>query len=142
MPNLAVSLHSPSEEVRRALMPRVNIGLSDLKAFMMRYTALTNKHVSIAYCMLEGVNDSLEDARMLADYVSGLRCKINLIDYNPISNGAFAPVGAARISEFRSWLNDRGVSALQRRSLGVEICAGCGQLGRDGVKNENHIGRG
>jgi 23S rRNA (adenine2503-C2)-methyltransferase len=134
LPNLAVSLHSPSEEVRRALMPRASIGLSELKTNMKRYTATTNKYVSIAYCMLKGVNDSRDDALMLADYVSGLRCKINLIDYNPITEGPFAPVGDAKIGEFRSWLNDRGVSALHRRSLGTEICAGCGQLGRGPVK--------
>jgi 23S rRNA (adenine2503-C2)-methyltransferase len=141
LPNLAVSLHSPSEEVRRALMPRASIGLSELKAFMIRYTALTNTRVSIAYCMLEGVNDSREDARMLADYVSGLRCKINLIDYNPISDGVFVPVGDGKIAEFRSWLDERGVSAFQRRSLGTEICAGCGQLGRSRVRDENHSDR-
>jgi 23S rRNA (adenine2503-C2)-methyltransferase len=141
LPNLAVSLHSASEEVRRALMPGVSVELSELKALMMRYAELTSTNVSIAYCLFKGVNDSREDARLLADFLSGLRCKVNLIDFNPISGSAFSPVGERTIAEFRSWLDDWGVSALHRKSLGTEIWAGCGQLGGSRVRNENHRDR-
>jgi 23S rRNA (adenine2503-C2)-methyltransferase len=141
LPNLAVSLHSAVEEVRRALMPRAPVELFELKARMRRYTDLTNTNVSIAYCLLKGVNDSREDASLLADYVRGLRCKVNLIDYNPIPDGSFKPVGEGAIAEFRSWLIEKGVSALHRKSLGTEIWAGCGQLGRSPVGNENHSDR-
>jgi 23S rRNA (adenine2503-C2)-methyltransferase len=138
LPNLAVSLHSAAEEVRRALMPRVSVGLPELKARMERYAELASKSVSIAYCLFKGVNDSRGDARLLADYVRGLRCKVNLIDFNPISESAFSPVGERRVAEFRSWLVEMGVSALHRKSLGTEIGAGCGQLGGSRVRHENH----
>jgi 23S rRNA (adenine2503-C2)-methyltransferase len=130
LPNLAVSLHSADENVRRSLMPRVPVGLPELRDHMHRYSSVTNTSVSVAYCLFKGVNDGRADAERLADYLGGLRCKVNLIDCNPIPDGAFVPAGEARIAEFRSWLVDRGVSALHRKSLGTEILAGCGQLGR------------
>jgi adenine C2-methylase RlmN of 23S rRNA A2503 and tRNA A37 len=102
LPNLAVSLHSASEDVRRALMPRVSVSLAELKAQMEKYAELTGKSVSIAYCLFKGVNDSREDALQLADCVRGLRCKINLIDFNPISGSDFSPVGERRVGEFKS----------------------------------------
>jgi 23S rRNA (adenine2503-C2)-methyltransferase len=105
---------------------------------MERYAELASKSVSIAYCLFKGVNDSRGDARLLADYVRGLRCKVNLIDFNPISESAFSPVGERRVAEFRSWLVEMGVSALHRKSLGTEIGAGCGQLGGSRVRHENH----
>ena len=71
LPNLAVSLHSAREKVRRVLIPENSTGLVVLREKMVRYAEMTNKQVSGAYCLFEGVNDSEEDARALAAHRAG-----------------------------------------------------------------------
>jgi 23S rRNA (adenine2503-C2)-methyltransferase len=153
LPNLAVSLHSARDNVRRALIPGDSTGLDALREKMIRYAEITNKQVSVAYCLFEGVNDSSEDARALAAYLRGVPCKVNLLSYNPLgkavdglkhpsaesARGAspldsasglrFNPVSPGRVRQFVAWCKEEGVAALHRKSLGVTIGAGCGQLG-------------
>jgi 23S rRNA (adenine2503-C2)-methyltransferase len=130
LPNLAVSLHAADQETRNRLMPRCNTPLAELKNRMQHYAARANKQVSIEYCLFRGVNDSPEHARALAAYLQGLPCKINLMNYNPSGeNDAFQPVGSESLLQFKSWMSEAGFPVLYRRSLGVDIGAGCGQLG-------------
>jgi 23S rRNA (adenine2503-C2)-methyltransferase len=129
LPNLAVSLHSAVEEKRDRLMPRSTLSLSELKSRMMRFTERTNKQVSIEYCLFRGVNDSREDAKTLARYLRGLPCKINLMNYNPLKKDDFQPVAPEGLLRFKSWMSEAGFPVLHRKSIGVDIGAGCGQLG-------------
>jgi 23S rRNA (adenine2503-C2)-methyltransferase len=129
LPNLAVSLHAATEEKRTRLMPRNSMSLAELKKQMIRYTKLTNKQVSIQYCLLRGVNDSPEDADELAAYLRGIPCKINFLNYNPVEGVPFQPVGPDHLLHFKSRLSAAGFPVLHRKSLGVSIGAGCGQLG-------------
>jgi 23S rRNA (adenine2503-C2)-methyltransferase len=129
LPNLAVSLHSAVEEKRGRLMPRSTLSLPELKSRMRRFTERTNKQVSIEYCLLRGVNDSREDAKALAQYLRGLPCKINLMNYNPLKNDDFQPVAPEELLRFKTWMREAGFHVLHRKSLGVDIGAGCGQLG-------------
>ena len=129
LPNLAVSLHTAREEKRTRLMPRNRMPLDKLKEHMIRYTRLTNKQVSIEYCLLRGMNDSPEDADELAEYLRGVPCKINLLSYNPVEDDPFQPVEPEHLLRFKSQLSRAGFPVLYRKSLGVDIGAGCGQLG-------------
>ena len=149
LPNLAVSLHSANQEKRRFLMPGASIQLETLREHMIRYTERTNKQISIEYCLFEGVNDSRSDARKLAGYLRGLPCKVNLLNYNPVDVKNFRPVSEVRIEEFKFWLKQEGsrlegsmraesrlegcsresFPVIYRKSRGVGIGAGCGQLG-------------
>jgi 23S rRNA (adenine2503-C2)-methyltransferase len=80
------------------------------------------------------VNDSAEDAGALIDYLRGVPCKVNLLNYNPGPDSAsgeeFSPVSLDDLLRFRSLISRGGLPVLYRRSLGVTIGAGCGQLGR------------
>jgi 23S rRNA (adenine2503-C2)-methyltransferase len=153
LPNLAVSLHSAREKVRRALIPGSSTSLDALRDKMVRYAEMTNKQVSVAYCLFESVNDSMGDARVLAAYLRGVPCKVNLLSYNPLGKAAdglkhpsaenargasppysrrglrLEPVSPGRVLEFAAWCEEEGISTLHRKSLGVTIDAGCGQLG-------------
>jgi len=139
LPNLAVSLHSANEEKRRWLMPRAGTTLARLKEHMIHYTARTNKQISVEYCLFSGLNDTRDDALELSDYLQGIPCKINLLNFNPVEMKCFQPVTEAKILEFKSWLKHRGFSVIYRKSLGKEISAGCGQLGGSIIQPErNH----
>ena len=85
--NLAISLHFASDEKRSKYMP-VNraYNLQELKEAIIKYYEKTNRRITIEYILLKGVNDSLEDARALVEFVSGLNCYVNLIPYNSTSS--------------------------------------------------------
>lgn len=146
LPNLAVSLHSARPEVRRFLMPGARPGLVELRSRMLYYAARANKQVSIEYCLLRGVNDSPADAEALTEYLRGLPCKINLLNYNPApvrpsTFDRFEPVAVEELLRFRDALRCAGFPALHRRSLGIEIGAGCGQLGFQGARRHDDPSR-
>jgi 23S rRNA (adenine2503-C2)-methyltransferase len=129
LPNLAVSVHAATEEKRRHLMPRSRIPLEQLRRHMIRYSEITNKQVSVEYCLFRGFNDSREDADALSSLLKGVPCKINLLNCNPVDGSPYEPVPDERLKQFKSWISAAGFPVLYRRSLGVEIGAGCGQLG-------------
>ncbi len=89
--NLAVSVNAPSDEVRTKIMP-VNRkwNMAELKKAMLAYCAHPRREIFAEYVLMQGVNDSLEQADMLADYLEGLRVRVNLIPYNPRSKEAIA----------------------------------------------------
>ena len=103
--------------------------VSTLREHMLRYTERTNKQISIECCLIEGVNDSRFDARELGEYLPGLPCKVNLLNYNPVDMMVFRPVSEGRIGEFKSWLKQESLPVIYRKSRCVEIGAGCGQFG-------------
>jgi 23S rRNA (adenine2503-C2)-methyltransferase len=133
LPNLAVSLHAVEEKVRAFLMPRVRIPLSVLRRRMGEYADRENRQVSVEYCLFRGINDSPGDADALVSYLRGVPCKVNLLTFNPSPSEtvdrAFGPVPRDTLLRFRDRISRGGLPVLHRRSLGVEIGAGCGQLG-------------
>ena len=127
--NLAISLHAASDEVRSRLMP-VNRAW-DLEALMRvvrAYPLAPRQHVFFEYVMLEGVNDSPEEAQQLAKLLRGVRAKVNLIPFNDWEGAAFQRPPLARILAFQSILLDAGVTTTVRWSKGEDIGAACGQL--------------
>ena len=80
--------------------------------------------------MLDGINDSLDNARELVDLVHDFSCHVNLIPWNPVAEHPFRPSPMARVRQFQQLVQDRGISCTIRKELGQEIDAACGQLRR------------
>jgi 23S rRNA (adenine2503-C2)-methyltransferase len=134
---LAVSLHAAEQEKRQSIMPVAakQYPLKELRKALADYTATTGMPVTLVYMLLKGVNDSLEDAKMLARFAHGFLCKINLIDYNSIINIRFKPVNSATRDMFQRHLLDSGLHVTVRKSYGTTINAACGQLATTGMQN-------
>lgn len=130
MPNLAVSINAPTNEIRNRLMP-VNrtYDMAQLYQAMRHYCVKTGRQILVAYVLLQGVNDKLEDADKLADYLQGLDVKINLIPYNAQSKDRYKPPESVDIEAFAIRLRQRGYYTLLRLTKGRSIMAACGQLG-------------
>ncbi len=131
--NLAVSLHAPDDQTRARLLPvGRRFGVGEILEAANRYQAITGRPVSIQYCLLKGVNDSMEQADELAGLLKGLRMHVNLLRYNPtglsLSGEVYMPLSEAATESFLSRLKDSGVVAHFRRSRGPDINAACGQL--------------
>ena len=122
---LAISIHAPSDSLRRDLMPvNVKYPLADV----VRAAKQFDRRVTFEYVMLGGVNDALEHAIGLAELAKECRAFVNLIPLHPGGARGFVPTPAKRIAEFARELRRRGVEVAIRKSRGVDIAAACGQL--------------
>ena len=126
---LSVSLHAPNDEIRNRLMP-VNRAYpsEELLEACRRYYAATNRRISFEYAMIDGVNDRPRDAKELLRRLQGLPAHFNLIPLNHVEESPLRPSSREAIAAFRKILEDGGVTATVRRSLGGDIDASCGQL--------------
>ena len=127
--NLAVSLHATSNEIRDRIMP-VNRGfaIEELLAACRRFPLPFRQRMTFEYVLLDGVNDSAEDARRLVKLLKGIRGKINLIPFNDWEGSSFSRPPLARILDFQTVLLEHGIRATVRWSKGEDIGAACGQL--------------
>jgi 23S rRNA (adenine2503-C2)-methyltransferase len=126
---LAVSLNAPNDELRSRLMPvNKRFPLAVLKEALLAYPLKPTRRITLEYVLLAGVNDQPEHARELAKWVHGLRCKVNLIAFNPHSESEFKRPSEAAIERFQKILIDKHITALLRASRGSDISAACGQL--------------
>lgn len=128
---LSVSLHAPCDEIRDKIMP-VNRKwkVDELLASCREYTQKTSRRISFEYSMIHGVNDSDECARMLAYKLRGTLCHVNLIPINELKENSYIKSSQQRIKCFIKILNENGINATVRRTLGKDIDASCGQLRR------------
>ena len=127
--NLAISLHAPTDELRRQIMPVANAyPLKDLTQTIQKYIAKTNRRVTFEYILLQGINDSKECAESLAKLVSGMNCYINLIPYNETENIGYKRSKEETIREFYDILKKNHTSVTKRKEFGSKISAACGQL--------------
>ncbi len=128
---LAVSLHHPSDEGRSAVMP-VNRrwNLKELMEACQYFFTVTGRRVTFEYAVMEGENDSRNDAKALADLLKGQQAHVNLIPVNSVKERNFHATRQAAIS-FQKKLESLGVHATVRRTLGSDIEAACGQLRHD-----------
>jgi 23S rRNA (adenine2503-C2)-methyltransferase len=126
---LAVSLNAPNDELRSRLMP-VNrrFPLAVLKEALLAYPLKPTRRITLEYVLLAGVNDQPEHARELAKWVHGLKCKVNLIAFNPHPGAQFERPDDRAIERFQNILLDKHLTALVRASRGSDISAACGQL--------------
>ena len=126
---LAVSLHAADNETRSRLMPvNQRYPLEEVLAACHRLDLPSRQRITFEYLLLEGVNDSPEEARKLAKLLGGLRAKINLIPFNEYPGAAFRRPSASRIEEFQRALQEKHLTATIRQSRGAAIMAACGQL--------------
>ncbi len=127
---VAISLNSPSEQVRRDLMPIARkYTIRELLNAARYFTRKGKRKITFEYILISGVNDSRDDARHLLDITSDIPCKINLIPYNPIPQVRLKKPNEAEIEKFRGYLLTGKPIITVRFSKGSEIFAGCGQLG-------------
>lgn len=135
MPNLAVSLHATTDEMRDRLVP-VNrkYALTDLVEACRRFPLRRRARITFEYVLLDGVNDTPEDARRLARLLSGIRAKVNLLPLNEAPAIPFARPDEDRVNRFARLLADRGLMVSVRKSRGRDIRAACGQLIVEGVE--------
>ncbi len=126
---LAVSLHAPSDEIRRQIMPVAkSVSMEELLAASRKYTETTHRRITFEYALIEGVNDRAEHARMLASGLKGMLCHVNLIPLNTVEENHFRSARREQAEAFARILEKQGVQATIRRSLGPDIQAACGQL--------------
>ncbi len=133
--HLAVSLHAPDDVTRAQLLPMgKRFPIADILAAADRFQASRGRPVTIQYCLLAGVNDSLEHARILAELLGSRRMHINLLRYNPtglsLRGVAYEPSSDETAEAFAEVLRARKLVAHFRRSRGKDIDAACGQLRR------------
>jgi 23S rRNA (adenine2503-C2)-methyltransferase len=127
--NLAISLHGATDAVRGRLMPiNRSWDLATLMAAVKRYPLGPRQSVFFEYVLLDGVNDSDEDARQLVRLLRGIRAKVNLIPFNAWEPSAFRRPPLPRILAFQKVLMAAGVTTTVRWSKGEDIGAACGQL--------------
>ena len=127
---LAVSLHATTDEVRDQLIPlNRRFPLAELLDACRKYPLARRDRISFEYTLIEGVNDTLEDARRLVGLLHGLRAKVNLIPLNEHPATLYRRPSAERIEAFTEALAGSGMTATVRRSRGGDIFAACGQLG-------------
>ena len=133
--HIAVSLHAPTPEKRRELIPAEKaFSMTEMLEVLSRYDFSHQRRLSFEYTMFEGVNDSLDDARLLVKALHGLSCRVNLIRFHAIPDSPLRPVSEERMTEFRDWLTNHGVFTTIRASRGEDIWAACGMLST--AKNE------
>ncbi len=131
--NLAVSLNATTDEVRNRIMP-VNrrYPIQDLLAVCKRFPLEPRRRITFEYVMLKGVNDTRDDALRLVKLLKGIKCKVNLIPFNPFSGCEFDRPDDAVVKSFQKVLLDHHYTAPVRESRGRDISAACGQLREKG----------
>ncbi len=127
--NLAISLHSPNDEIRKSMMPIANsYSIEELLDACKEYVEKTHRRITFEYTLVDGKNDSREHIEELSEKLRGMLCHVNLIPLNKVvESGLEAPTrkharGVAQI------LENKGIPATVRRKLGADIDGACGQL--------------
>jgi len=135
MPNLAISLHAPTDVQRGELVPiNRKYGVADIIAACRRFPLKKRSRITFEYVLLSGVNDSPEDARRLAKLLAGVKSKVNLIPLNAAAGIPFERPSDEAVDRFARILSDHDVPVSVRKSRGRDIRAACGQLIVEGPK--------
>jgi len=127
--NLAISLHSANEKKRSEFMPvNQRNSLADLREALIYFNEKTGQRITFEYLLLDGINDSLNDAKEFAEYCKSFPVKINIIEYNSISDKRFKRSSNDKFNDFVTFMKARNLVVNIRRSRGQDIDAACGQL--------------
>lgn len=136
--NLALSLHSAINEKRNQIIPyNLRNSLEDLIEAVRYFHEQTRTRITIEYVMLRGFNDTMTDAKALADFCKNFPVKINLIQYNPVENVPYEDSGEERTLAFKEFLDRKNIVVNIRRSRGKDIDAACGQLANKIMKQKS-----
>jgi len=129
MPNLAISLHAPTDAIRGELVPlNRKYGVADIIAACKRFPLKRRSRITFEYVMLAGVNDSPEDARRLAQLLGDVKAKVNLIPLNAAPGIPYERPSDDAVERFARILADHHIWVSVRKSRGRDIRAACGQL--------------
>jgi 23S rRNA (adenine2503-C2)-methyltransferase len=129
MPNLAISLHAPTDAQRGELVPlNRKYGIAEIIEACQRFPLTRRRRITFEYVLLAGVNDSASDARRLATLLAGIRSKVNVIPLNPAAGIPFERPSDEAIDRFAGILAAHGLTVSVRKSRGRDIRAACGQL--------------
>ena len=127
--NLAISLNASDNETRDRLMPiNKKYPIEVLIDCLKKYPLKPQRRHTIEYVLLEGINDSDEDAKRLTKWLQGVPCKINLIPFNFFESAEYRPPSERRTLEFQNFLIERNFSAFIRKNRATDILGACGQL--------------
>jgi len=129
-PRLAISLNAPTNELRTRLMPiNKKYPIAKLLDAVRTYQFKAKERVTFEYIMINGINDSLSHAGQLVKLLRGMKCNVNLIEYNPHGGCKYKGSGMEKISHFAEVIEEAGIENTIRLKKGSSICAACGQLG-------------
>jgi 23S rRNA (adenine2503-C2)-methyltransferase len=139
---LAVSLHAPNDRLRDELVPiNRKHPLKELFAACKRYLPHAPRDfLTFEYCMLDGVNDSDQLAHELVSLLRPIKCKLNLIPFNPFPSSGLKQSSKARIEQFAKIMQDAKIVTTIRKTRGDDIAAACGQLAGD-VQDRTHLAK-
>jgi 23S rRNA (adenine2503-C2)-methyltransferase len=136
MPNLAISLHAPTDAIRGELVPlNKKYGVADIIEACKRFPLKRRNRITFEYVLLQGVNDAPEDARRLAKLLAGVKSKVNLIPLNAAPGIPFERPSDETIDSFAQMLADHHLTVSVRKSRGRDIRAACGQLIVEGPRS-------
>lgn len=137
---LAISLHTPYDEERDQLIPvNKRYPIEDLLNAVDYYIKNSNRRVTFEYAMINGVNDSIREAKMLGQLLKGKLCHVNLIPVNPVKEKNYNPSKDQALVAFKNLLEKYGVVTTIRRELGSDINAACGQLRNKHISENPNI---
>lgn len=127
--NLAISLHAPNEAIRRQSMPVTRkYGYDELMEVCREYAKVTGRRITFEYALIDGFNDSRENALELVDRLKGWQTHVNLIPLNKVEGTGYDTPNRESVQRFRRILEENHVAVTVRRTLGADIDAACGQL--------------
>ena len=133
---LSVSLHAPDDETRSRIMPaNRGRGVDELFRKCQEYFQRTGRRISFEYAMIDGVNDTPQQAQLLARRVKPLGAHVNLIPLNHVDERSFQPSTPDNLRRFLDILTENGVNVTVRRRLGSDVNASCGQLRRSVMRD-------
>lgn len=134
--NLAISLHAAIDELRDQLVPiNRKYPLDQLRRCLDQYPLSAQRHITLEYVMLEGVNDQPEHLQALIEFTNPERERVNLIQFNPYPGSPYSGSSKESMNQFSQHLISKGIRATLRRSRGQDIMAACGQLKAEQVKH-------
>ena len=126
---LAISLHAPNHDTRAKLMQIENqYPMPELKNALKKYIEKTGRRITIEYLLIKDLNDTLESAKQLVNYLQNIKCNVNLIPYNPTEKNDYQKPSGNSIMRFKSLLEQSGKKVTVRLERGADIDAACGQL--------------
>ena len=133
---LCISLHAPNDNIRREIMPIAKrFSIREVIDSLQYYHTMTNRRIIIEYTLIDGVNNSMSNAKELSELLKNLPCHVNLIKLNEVDGRDLRSPSADSCKKFLDNLNRFGVSATMRRSLGDDIEGACGQLRNKELKD-------
>ena len=139
---LSISLHAPTDALRRSIMPIANTySVEEVMDAARYYVHKTGRRVIFEYALVQELNDAPEHARQLAVLLKGLQCHVNVIALNPVAETGLVGSQPQRVNAFMAALSQQNVSASRRATMGADLDGACGQLRRR-VMKETENGKG